>query len=220
MQARPQIRSPHDIQVYLGMMVWFKDFILDFFALTKPLTRLLVKDIPWQWGQDQEEAISIPTWSPPLPSLNSLTHLSQHSCFRMLATLRLGGGLANNMESEFTLYATGPGMTRAERGYSIYDKKLLALVSMVSKHSHLLRCVPFTSNTDHRALESLQTQVKLKGRQVRWIEMLQEYDFKIQYQPANKMRVADWLTRNPTLHTLCTKCSELPACRQPHSSIK
>ena len=47
MQARPQIRSPHDIQVYLGMMVWFKDFIPDFSSLTEPLTRLLVKEIPW-----------------------------------------------------------------------------------------------------------------------------------------------------------------------------
>jgi hypothetical protein len=53
-------------------------------------------------------------------------------------------------------------MTSAERGYAIYDKELLALVSMVNKHSHLLRGVPFTCNTDHRALESLQTQVKLK----------------------------------------------------------
>ncbi len=109
-------------------------------------------------------------------------------------------------------------MTSAERGYAIYDKELLALVSMVNKHSHLLRDVPFTCNTDHRALESLQTQVKLKGHQVRWILNLQEYDFKIQYQPANQMRVADWLTRNPAMHTLCTKCSgpvELKALTSP-----
>jgi hypothetical protein len=112
-------------------------------------------------------------------------------------------------------------MTSAERGYAIYEKELLALVSMVNKHSHLLRGVPFTCNTDHRALESLQTQVKLKGRQIRWIQMLQEYDFKILYQPAHKMRVADWLTRNPTLQTLCTKCSgplELKAITQPDAS--
>jgi hypothetical protein len=82
-------------------------------------------------------------------------------------------------------------MTSAERGYAINDKELLALVSMVNKHIHLLRGVPFTCNTNHRTLESLQTQVTLKGRQVRWILTLQEYDFKILYQPARKMRVAN-----------------------------
>jgi hypothetical protein len=73
-------------------------------------------------------------------------------------------------------------MTSAERGYAIYDKELLALVSMVNKHSHLLRGVPFT---------------------------------------ANQMRVADWLTRNPAMHTLCTKCSgpvELKALISPDTT--
>ena len=93
-------------------------------------------------------------------------------------------------------------MTQAERGYAIYDKELLALISLVMKHVH------FTCNTDHRALESMQTQAKLKGRQIRWILFLQEFDFSVVYQPAGKMRVADWLTRNPTMHTLCTKCSK------------
>jgi hypothetical protein len=59
MQARPTIRNPHDIQVYLGTMVWFKDFIPDFSSLTEPLTRLLVKESQWKWGQEQEEAILI-----------------------------------------------------------------------------------------------------------------------------------------------------------------
>ncbi len=56
---------------------------------------------------------------------------------------------------------------------------------------------------------------------MRWILTLQEYDFKILYQPASKMRVADWLTRNPTMHTLCTKCSgqvELKALTSPDAT--
>jgi len=209
MQSRPTIRRPHDIQVYLGTMVWFKDFIPDFSSITEPLTRLLVKDSRWYWGQEQEEAISIlihlVTTAPILKFFDSKLETFVYSDASDFA---VGGWIGQKHgDRVHPVCYWSRKMTPAERGYAIYDKELLALITMVEKHSHLLRGVPFTCNTDHRALENLQTQVKLKGRQIRWILTLQEYDFKILYQPASKMRVADWLTRNPTMHTLCTKCS-------------
>ena len=209
MQARPFIRTPHDIQVYLGTMVWFKDFIPDFSSLTDPLTRLLVKGSRWVWGQDQEDAISIlihlVTTAPILKFFDSSKETFVYSDASDFA---VGGWIGQKHGDRIhPVCYYSRKMTSAERGYSIYDKELLSLITMVNKHGHLLRGVQFTCNTDHRALESLQTQVKLKGRQVRWILNLQDFDFKIHYQPANKMRVADWLTRNPSLHTLCTKCN-------------
>ena len=223
MQARPTIRSPHDIQVYMGTMVWFKDFIPDFSSLTEPLTRLLVQNSRWDWGQEQEEAISMLIHLvTEAPILKFFDPSKETFVYSDASNFAIGGWLGQKHGDRIhPVCYWSRKMTSAERGYAIYDKELLALVSMVNKHSHLLRGVPFTCNTDHRALESLQTQVKLKGRQVRWIQMLQEYDFKILYQPANKMRVADWLTRNPTLHTLCTKCSgplELKAVTQSDAS--
>jgi transposase InsO family protein len=223
MQSRPNIRNPHDIQVYLGTMVWFKDFLPDFSSLTEPLTRLLIKDSRWTWGKEQEESISIlihlVTKSPVLKFFDATRETFVYSDASDFAV----GGWIGQKHGDLIhpICYWSRKMTSAERGYAIYDKELLALVSMVNKHSHLLRGVPFTCNTDHRALESLQTQVKLKGRQVRWILALQEYDFQILYQPASKMRVADWLTRNPTMHTLCTKCSspvELKALTSPDAT--
>ena len=60
-------------------------------------------------------------------------------------------------------------LTSAKRNYHIYDKELLALVSVIELQRHLLQGVSFTANTDHRALEHLQTQPQLRGRQARWV---------------------------------------------------
>ena len=58
-QVRPRINNVQDIQAYLGSIVWFHDFIPDYAAITEPLTRLLAKDIPWSWSEEQGEAITL-----------------------------------------------------------------------------------------------------------------------------------------------------------------
>lgn len=77
---------------------------------------------------------------------------------------------------------------------------------MSESTTYLLRGVRFTCNTDHKSLESLQSQPKLSGRQARWILQLQEYDCTIRYHPGKENTVADWLTRNPEMDTHCTEC--------------
>ena len=209
MQARPSIKTAHDVQSYLGTMVWFKDFIPDYSSITEPLTRLLAKGSRWIWGTEQEDAISILihlVTSAPL--LKFFDYTKETFVYSDASDFAVGGwiGQKHNGKIHPVCYWSRK-MTQAEKGYAIYDKELLALISVVAKHGHLLRGAHFTCNTDHRALESMQTQAKLKGRQIRWILFLQEFDFSVVYQPAGKMRVADWLTRNPTLQSLCTKCS-------------
>jgi transposase InsO family protein len=99
-------------------------------------------------------------------------------------------------------------MTPAERNYHIYDKELLALYSFIEHDAHLLRGIEFTANTDHRALEHLMTQEVLRGRQIRWMMVLQEYRLKIAYHPGALNTVSDWLTRNPMMETTCTRCKK------------
>ena len=51
--------------------------------------------------------------------------------------------------------------------------------------------------TDHQALQYFMTDKKLTRRQVRWAQMLSEFNFKITYRPGKLGTKADALTRRP-----------------------
>ena len=49
--------------------------------------------------------------------------------------------------------------------------------------------------TDHKSLKYLFSQKELNMRQRRWIELLKDYDYIIQYHPGKVNVVADALSR-------------------------
>ena len=48
--------------------------------------------------------------------------------------------------------------------------------------------------SDHKALEYFMTTKSLTSRQVRWAEILREYDFKIMYRSGKQNTKADMLS--------------------------
>ena len=88
-------------------------------------------------------------------------------------------------------------MTKAECNYEVHDKELLAIVKAledwrryVSNTGHRI-----TILTDHQNLVPFMTTKKLVGRQIRWMEILSQYDIKIEYRPGKEGGKPDALTR-------------------------
>lgn len=50
--------------------------------------------------------------------------------------------------------------------------------------------------TDHEPVKYLQSKIKLTGRQMRWIDELQSYNFIAEHLPGSKNSAADALNRN------------------------
>lgn len=48
--------SLRDIQVFIGMVGYYRQFVPHFAELAKPLVRLLTKDTPFVWGYEQESS--------------------------------------------------------------------------------------------------------------------------------------------------------------------
>ncbi len=46
-----------ELQSFLGLVNWFKDFIPDYAMRALPLTKLLVTSAPWEWTKSQQEAL-------------------------------------------------------------------------------------------------------------------------------------------------------------------
>ncbi|CEP10414.1 hypothetical protein, partial, partial [Parasitella parasitica] len=85
----------------------------------------------------------------------------------------------------------------AEINYQIYDKELLAIVDAFKLWRQYLEfsTAPTTVITDHKNLEYFNTTRNLTRRQVRWSEILGDYNFQIVYRSGKQNAAVDALSR-------------------------
>src|SRR5258708_6555963 len=88
-------------------------------------------------------------------------------------------------------------MNDHEKNYPVHEQELLSMMDALREWRPYLLGNKFTIITDHRSLQYLSTQDKLSGRQTRWTEYLQQFDFEIKYRPGKDNTVADGLSRRP-----------------------
>ena len=79
--------------------------------------------------------------------------------------------------------------------YPVHDLELAAVVFALKIWRHYLYGETFQIFTDHKSLKYLMSQRELNMRQRRWIELLKDYDFTIEYHPGKANVVADALSR-------------------------
>src|SRR6201992_4299579 len=85
----------------------------------------------------------------------------------------------------------------AEKNYDIYDKEMLAVVKALQHWRQYLERSqhPISIITDHKNLEYWKQPRSLNHRQIRWLDLLQHYDFKIIYRPGHESEKPDTLSR-------------------------
>jgi hypothetical protein len=81
--------------------------------------------------------------------------------------------------------------------YQIYDKEMLAIIyAMKTWRCYLQRALYTTTVfSDHMNLQYFKETNQLNRKQVRWVEVLQEYNFKIVYRTGIANGKADILSR-------------------------
>src|ERR1700759_231333 len=69
----------------------------------------------------------------------------------------------------------------AETRYSVGEQELLAIKAAMETWRHYLHGSPHVVNvlTDNKALEFVQSQKELSGRQARWMEVMSQFNYKI-----------------------------------------
>jgi hypothetical protein len=208
MQFTPEFRSVKDVRAYIGTLVWFHNFIPDYAALTQPLTKLLVKDTPFVWGQEQQDAVTILQHKLiTAPVLRYYDHMLETRVFSDASKYAIGGYIEQrHADGWHPIVYWSKKMTVSELNYTVHEKETLALVGMVQRYAYWLQPLKFRIFTDHKSLEYLQTQETLTGRQVRWLIILQDFDMVIEYVKGELNNVADLLSRSPNVQPLCGNC--------------
>nr|GEY70585.1 reverse transcriptase domain-containing protein [Tanacetum cinerariifolium] len=108
----------------------------------------------------------------------------------------VGAVLGQRIEKHFRpIHYASKTMNQAEANYTTTEKEMLAIVYAFEKfHSYLIinKSIVYT---DHSALKYLFSKKDAKARLLRWILLLQEFDFKVIDTRGAENYAADHLSR-------------------------
>jgi len=94
------------------------------------------------------------------------------------------------------------GLTVAQRKFHPMEGECYALIWGIMHFRQYLHRNHFTLRTDHKPLEWLATVSDAHGRRGRWIDMLQDFSFKILHRLGLRHTNVDALSRNPVGHAM------------------
>jgi hypothetical protein len=86
-----------------------------------------------------------------------------------------------------------------EQNYPTHDLELPAIVFALKIWRHYLYSKKCKIYTDHKSIKYLFTQNELNIRQMRWLELIKDYDCEINYHPGKANVVANALSRKSSI---------------------
>jgi len=89
------------------------------------------------------------------------------------------------------------GLTSVQRKLHPMERECYALIWGIMHFRQYLHRTHFILRTDHKPLEWLAMVSDANGRRGRWIDLLQDFSFKILHRPGMKHTNVDALSRNP-----------------------
>nr|GFA89470.1 DNA-directed DNA polymerase [Tanacetum cinerariifolium] len=108
----------------------------------------------------------------------------------------VGAVLGQRVEKHFRpIHYASKTMTQAETNYTTTEKEMLAVVYAFENFRSYLIINKSIAYTDHSALKYLFAKKDAKARLLRWILLLQEFDFKVIDTKGAKNYAADHLLR-------------------------
>ena len=190
--------KPEDVQAvhrFVNTVKYLSRFLEDLPDMSEPLRRPTHKDVPWEWSQEQEEAlIKIKTAVSTAPVLKFFTP-SEPTEGEGDASEK-GIGFALMQKSQPVTYASR-ALTKAEQNYSQIKKELLAQVFGMEHNHQNVYGRRVTLWTDHKPLEmnAKKPLVAAPKRLQRLMMRLMQYDVEIKYRRGPDMYLADTLSR-------------------------
>ncbi|XP_025822327.1 uncharacterized protein LOC112898161, partial [Panicum hallii] len=182
-----QVRSFH------GLAGFYRRFVKDFSMIAAPLNNLTKKDVPFKWGDEQDQAfneLKTKLCEAPLLQLPDFGKTFEIECDA--SGIGIGGVLLQEGKpvAYFSEKLNGPHLN-----YSVYDKELYALVRVLEVWQHYLLPKEFVIHSDHEALKYLKSQGKLNRRHAKWIEFIETFPYVVKHKRGKDNIVADALSR-------------------------
>ncbi|GJT62251.1 reverse transcriptase domain-containing protein [Tanacetum coccineum] len=189
--------TPSEIQSFLGLAGYYRQFIANLSKIAKPLSSLTQKNQKYVWGVEQEEAFQ--TLKNNLCDAPILTLPDGVEDFVVYCDASNQGlGCVLMQRGKVIAYASRQ-LKIHEKNYTTHDLELGAVVFALKTWRHYLYGTKSVIYTDHKSLQHIFDQKELNMRQRRWIELFSDYECEIRYHPGKANVVADALSRKERL---------------------
>ena len=221
----PVLTTVKQVRSFTGIGNFYRRYIKGFLAKIRLLTMLTRKDQPFRWDTDQQRAfkeLKIVFTEYPVCIVfdqNKLIILEiDASDFAIGACLM-------QLDTNERLYPVAyylRTMTKQEVNYNIYDKELLAIVDLL-KHQRIycsMSKYQVHVITDYKNLTYFTSIKELNRRQVRQVEELANYNFRVTYQKGSENARADTLSRRLDYKNNKTHVSHAVLSQNPDGSLE
>ncbi|GJZ32939.1 reverse transcriptase domain-containing protein [Tanacetum coccineum] len=182
---------------FLGHAGFYRRFIKDFSKISRPMTHLLEKNTPFIFLEDcilafqtlkkkltEAPILIAPNWDQPFEIMCDASDYA------------IGAVLGQRIEKHFRpIHYASKTMTEAESNYTTTEKEMLAVVYAFEKFRSYLIMNKSVVYTDHSALKYLFNKKDAKARLLRWVLLLQEFDFSVIDTKGAENYAADHLSR-------------------------
>ena len=179
----PKPKNVKNIRQFLGLAEFYRRFIKNFAQITKPLSKLLQKDIEFKCNPP---ILQYPDFSKPF---NIKTDASEYAISGILSQGEIG--------KDLPIAYTSRVLRDPQLSYEVYEKETLAMIHVVKIFHSYIYGKKINIITDHQPLVWFKT-AKLNTRVQKWRFKLSEFDYKVIYKPGKSNLNADALSRNPT----------------------
>ena len=168
----PVPKSIKNVQKFLGLANYYRQFVKDFAKIAKPLHEMTRKETKWSWGEKQQRVFEeLKERFMMEPVLVTLDLDKEIRVEVDMSDFAMGGVLSMKCEDERwrPVAYISKSLNEAERNYKIHDKEMLAIIQCLEAWRYFLEGAKdrFEIWTDHKNLEYFMKAQKLNQRQAR-----------------------------------------------------
>ena len=194
----PRPKTAKQIRQFVAMGSYYRRYIRGFASIVRPMVELTRNNRKFVWDEACEVAFA--ALKKALVSSQVMGYpLNDGGDFILdvdASDVGIGGVLHQVQQGKEKVIAyASRALNRAESNYCITEKELLAVRFFIEYFRQYLLGRRFIVRTDHQSLVWLFMLKEPRGKIARWIEILSQYDFSIQYRPGKSQGHCDALSR-------------------------
>lgn len=201
----PVPKCVRELKAFLGTAGYYRQYVPNFSAIASPLHRITSKSASFCWSPECQKSfetlkqclVTSEVLGYPDPSLSFIldTDASAEGIGGVLSQVQ------NGKERVISYYSKS--FSPPERNYCVTRKELLAVIKCVKHFRPYLYGRQFLVRTDHASLIWLARRKEPSCQVARWLEILGEFQYKIEHRKGVRHGNADGLSR-----MTCSDCRQ------------